>query len=279
MVLSTIIILLFGIYSYTCASSSDPTDVALLGSIMKSVKGLPNDWNSNFIVNTTTNITYCSWTGITCVLINNETHRLSSISLQNYNLTGTLPQYGWIAPKFLKIIIFSNNFLSGNMPAELLSINRGEIYLDYNDFSGPLPSVNGGTFLMKLQLQGNKFSGCIPSTWSTMNSLCTSKPVACHGLNLENNYLNCSNVHCTQWLPRGSKNFCPLPFYLCQEGQYCWHIPPTILLMITLMCGGFVVGTLAMFFAAKFIDMGSYSPLPSGDEKEITSKIKTTRKA
>jgi len=284
MVLGTLIFI-FGMFSLSCANSPDPNDLALLKSLMQSIIGFPSDWDTNITTNTTTNITnICSWSGITCIVTNNSTnpiHRLSGISLPNSKLTGKLPQSGWIASKYLTIVKFSSNFLSGLMPPELLSISKGEIYLDNNDFEGTLPNIitkYGSSSLFKLHIHNNKFQGCVPSSWATMNSLCNSKPLDCPRLNLEKNYLNCSDADCMKYLPKNSKSFCPLPFLICQEGHYCWNIPPTILFMVGLMCGGFLIGTLAMFVAAKYVDMGSYSPLPQ-EEREITNKIRTTRRA
>jgi len=251
-------LLFFSLVIVSCIATSNFTpDELLLSSLIKSIKGLPDDWMANF---SNPNNTYCSWKGIKCFKDKeNQTH-LRLISLPNSNLTGKLPLKGWVQLRqYLSIVRFSNNFLNGPLPAELLSLKNAQIYLDNNNFGGFLPNIltNFGCTLTQLQLQSNRFTGCIPTLWGSMSSLCITDPPSCPGLNLQDNYFNCSDLDCMMNLPNlNSQSYCPVPFFICQEGQYCWHIPQTIVLMITLMCSGFIVGTLAMFFAAKYIDMG-----------------------
>lgn len=235
---------------------ADIPDETLLKFFIQSIpQGLPKDWTISNIS------TYCFWEGIKCGIDKNNNTKLQIISLPNSNLTGTLPNKGWRDASFLTTVELSNNFIYGSLPSELLLLPRGQLYLENNDLTGNLPSAPGSS-LVVLRLQFNRFTGCIPSDWSSIKSLCTNP--LCSGLNLTGNYFNCSDPFCMANLPLPPSvgenqtilSFCPAPFYICPDGQFCWNIPPTIVLYITLASSGFIVGILAMFLAAKYIDMG-----------------------
>jgi len=248
-----------------CSLGSN-ADTALLKSMINSMTGLPSNWNNS--------LTYCqTYTGVGCVVVDDE-YYLHSINLTNFSLGGRLPQRGWKNASKFSILILSNNHLEGPFPAELLRLKNGEIYLDNNNFIGTLPEVLTFTdvTLKALHLQSNKFSGCIPQTWNQINSLCGNPE--CPGINLADNYFNCSQLNCMQYLPTGAPSFCPKQVFKCEPGKYCWNIPSTVVLIITLSCGGFVVGNLAMFFAAKYVDMGIYTRVSDQEEKRERKLIK-----
>jgi len=254
------------LWYFFCLCYASNQDNALLNSLILSISGLPTDWIPN-------SQTYCqTYTGVGCVNIQQEYH-LQSINLTNYNLTGKLPQKGWKNASKFSILILSNNHLQGSLPAELLELRSGEIYLDHNNFNGILPEASAPSIvsLKALRLQSNKFSGCIPQSWKQISSLCGTDP-RCPGINLTENYFNCSQYGCMDNLPLGAPSICPQSF-LCEPGKYCWNIPSTIVLIITLSCGGFIVGNLAMFFAAKYIDMGIYARVSDLDEKSKERKL------
>lgn len=241
-----------------CASNIHPDDQTLLFNLMDNVQGFPIDWVKDSIES------FCSWKGIHCTTdkARNQS-RLQSLSLPESNLVGSLPPSGWLGAKFLNAVNFSTNYLYGPLPNELLSINGGHVELDNNELSGRLPDLlpNIGSNLFALDLRSNRFQGCIPNSWQSLQSLCTAVPPHCR-LDLSNNYFNCNTTNCMQFLPirvieaDSNQTFCPLPFSICQSGQFCWNIPPTIVLLITLMCGGFIVGILSMFVAAKLLGIG-----------------------
>jgi len=223
---------------------SDDSDLKLLEAIIKAIPDVPQDWTGN---------DYChDWTGITCVIDQNKEQRLQKINLTHRGLFGTLPATGWKKASRLTTVKLSHNNLFGSVPEELLGIFQGNIFLDNNLFTGNLPGAPARCSLQFLHLQANKLTGCVPVSYRTITTFCKGP---CQGLNLANNYFNCSNPSCMANLPTSIESFCPYcpPTFQCEEGKYCWNIPPTIVLMITLMCGGFVFGSLAMFFANKYL--------------------------
>jgi Leucine-rich repeat (LRR) protein len=104
-----------------------------------------------------------NWQGLSCVS-NSLNSTLSHITLQNYNLHGSLPIS---VQNFVNLTILdlSENQLTGQIPASLFTLNRLEfVILDSNQFVGSLPaSVGGLTNLFQLNLLENKFSGQIPT--------------------------------------------------------------------------------------------------------------------
>ncbi|KAI9095408.1 hypothetical protein K1719_026442 [Acacia pycnantha] len=74
---------------------------------------------------------------------------------------------------FLKIIDFSNNILSGEIPKELFNLTEmWSLNLSQNHLTGKIPKEVGGTkSLESLDLSYNKLSGEIPSTISNLSFL------------------------------------------------------------------------------------------------------------
>lgn len=229
---------------------------------MQSLKGLPKDWTDNV-----TGSEYCKFTGVVC---KNESNNLfiKELQLNNAGLFGHLPAQGWAEAPRLSVLNMSNNHISGPLPPQIFGLTNGQIFLNGNNLDSTLPEILpqfGGTSLRLLHLQGNRFTGCIPKSWTRVNSICVFGD-ECRGLNMSDNYFNCTIYECMQYLPKGSRSFCPSPTYVCELGKFCWNIPPTIVLMITLMCGGFMVGNLAMFFATKYVDTGMHGDETLPDE-------------
>lgn len=259
-------VLLLGFLDHSFATIAD---TELLTKLMLTIPfGLPNDW-----VESANSSLYCNFTGIEC--ITDKEHNLQhiyKINLGNLNLRGRLPSKGWAAAQFISYLNFSGNHLEGPFPAELLGLFEGRIYLNNNHFDGNLPEVSQADITLKLlNLSSNRFIGCVPSSWKRMISLCPSG-INCTNMDLHNNYFNCSNFNCMQNLPPGVVSFCPTPSFLCAPGKFCWHIPQTIVSIVTSIGGGFVVGILAMFFATKYIDIGLYTRTDDDIAKPINAK-------
>lgn len=261
------VLLLLGFLHYSYATIAD---TELLTTLMQTITyGLPDDW-----VYDANSSQYCNFTGIEC--ITDKEHNLQhiyKINLGNLNLRGQLPLKGWSGARFISYLNLSNNHLDGPFPAELLGLFSGSIYLNNNHFNGTLPDIlsNQTDFNLRiLNLSSNRLTGCVPSTWKRMISLCPAEN--CTNMNLDNNYFNCSDYNCMQNLPTGINSFCPTHSYLCEPGKYCWHVPQTIVSIVTCLGGGFVVGNLAMFFATKYIDIGLYTRIEDDISKPINSK-------
>jgi len=251
-------------------SVAHPGDSVLIQNLKQTItSGLPMDW-FNHTNNANSTYYYCNYTGVTCFTDNKKVQHLVGISLANYSLKGQLPLTGWAGAKYLSILNFSHNHLSGPFPTELFGLWQGELLLNHNNFNNLLPSVNfsGQITLRILNLSTNRFSGCIPSNWKTMTSLDCTPGMKCTSMDLDHNYFNCSDYYCMTNLPTGVPSFCPPRSFLCHPGKFCWHIPQTIVAMVACVGGGFVVGNLLMFFATKYLDLGLFDSLDEPDDKQ-----------
>jgi Leucine-rich repeat (LRR) protein len=112
-----------------------------------------------------------NWQGLSCVP-NSLNSTLSHITLQDYNLHGSLPSS---VRNFVNLTIFdlSENQLTGQIPASLFTLNQLEfLILDSNQLIGSLPaSVGGLTHLLQLNLLENKLSGQIPTELYQLTNL------------------------------------------------------------------------------------------------------------
>jgi len=220
---------------------------------------------------------YCNFTGIICKNFSNSS-LIETINLGYTGLVGQLPSEGWTEAVRLSIFNLSFNYLSGPLPSQILGLRNGMVILNNNNLNGALPPILPQFFdtsLRMLFLQVNKFTGCIPWNWNRMMTICLSGK-NCPGLNVSDNYFNCSDLSCMSTLPQNAPSVCPNPFYVCDPGKFCWNVPPTIVLMITFMCGGFMVGNLAMFFATKVIDMGIHEDRKK--KEPVKSQLLANRK-
>ena len=90
--------------------------------------------------------------------------RVSSLILDNNNLTGTIPAELGVLPN-LKRLRLANNKLTGAIPADLGKLDSlNSLALAANQFTGTIPSDLGKlTQLRYLELQFNRLTGAIPA--------------------------------------------------------------------------------------------------------------------
>nr|GEW57979.1 receptor-like protein kinase HSL1 [Tanacetum cinerariifolium] len=66
-----------------------------------------------------------------------ELKKVVQIELYNNSLTGELPKMGWSKMTSLRLLDFSMNLLTGNVPEELCSLQLESLNLYENEFAGP----------------------------------------------------------------------------------------------------------------------------------------------
>ncbi|XP_061955691.1 probable inactive receptor kinase At5g58300 isoform X2 [Populus nigra] len=111
------------------------------------------NWNSSTPICT-------SWVGIAC---NTEGSRVVAVHLPGVGLYGPIPAKTLGKLDSLTILSLRSNFLSGDLPADLLSLpSLHSIYLQHNNFSGPIPEFNISG-ITQLNLSYNLLNGSIPA--------------------------------------------------------------------------------------------------------------------
>ncbi|KAL5541613.1 hypothetical protein UlMin_009323 [Ulmus minor] len=132
-------------------------DVIALVRIKGRLQNPPSDWNGDPCLPRE-----YSWTGITCS--EGPRIRVLTLNLTGMNISGTLSP-GIAKMTALSTITLGSNRLTGPIP-DLSPLKRLEIlHLDGNQFSGEIPSSLGGiNGLRELFLQNNNLTGQIPSS-------------------------------------------------------------------------------------------------------------------
>lgn len=100
---------------------------------------------------------------------------LTGLNLSNNHFSGNpfAQNSGIFALNRLRLLDFSNNFLSGNFPTGIYTLhNLKELHLQGNQLSGSIPfDIGLCPHLLKLDLSNNYFTGEIPTTFGTLKSL------------------------------------------------------------------------------------------------------------
>ncbi|RVW79034.1 putative LRR receptor-like serine/threonine-protein kinase [Vitis vinifera] len=135
---------------------------------------------------------------------------LSNRFLKGQDLAGVLPPSLEKLP-YLKMIDFTRNYLSGNIPHEWASMQLEYLSLTVNRLSGPIPSFLGNiTTLRYMSLESNLFSGTVPhQLWQLVN--------------LENLILNTNNL--TGELPPTLANLTKLTEFRISSNNFTGKIP------------------------------------------------------
>ncbi|KAL6273052.1 hypothetical protein ACE6H2_023744 [Prunus campanulata] len=145
---------------------------------------------------------------------------LEVITLHNNNLTGTIPDEigdlqnlelfqagdnnlnGLIPSSIFNIstiavMDFHLNQLSGSLPENigLGSPNLEELYLAVNELNGVIPNLSNASMLTRLELQGNSFTGFIPSTLCALTNL-QWLSLAQNNLTIDTSTLEATTISC-----------------------------------------------------------------------------------
>ncbi|CAL5187398.1 unnamed protein product [Lathyrus oleraceus] len=126
---------------------------ALLDFVTKLPPSRPLNWDFNSSV--------CSnWNGVTCSL---DESRIVAIRLPGLGFNGTIPLNTISRIKGLQKLSLRSNFITGYFPSDFLNLrNLSFLYLQFNDFIGPLPDFGVWNNLSVVDLSNNRFSGEIP---------------------------------------------------------------------------------------------------------------------
>nr|GLL23765.1 receptor like protein 30-like isoform X2 [Ipomoea trifida] len=113
----------------------------------------------------------CNWTGITC----NTAMYVSKMNLSgyNFNLTGTLYNFGFVSFPNLSHLVLSNNSFSGSIPSAIANLSKLTFLdLSQNYFESSIPlGITKLTRLRYLNLDGNNLNGTIPNQISRLHNL------------------------------------------------------------------------------------------------------------
>lgn len=157
-----------------------------------------------------------------------NTTGLTKLEMAGNKIYGTIPsEYGRLYN--LKKLVLSENALSGTIPSLLFPTdsNSGlpaleELYLEKNDFNGTLPDAIGNmTFLHTLRLSNNNLNGTIPSTLGKLGQF-TNKVKK---VNLEGNrFSGYIPTELSQIYPLDSLNLQDNKLFGNFSGDSCSHI-------------------------------------------------------
>ncbi|KAL2518773.1 putative inactive receptor kinase [Abeliophyllum distichum] len=163
--------------SITIVFSDLEADRSALLRLRGAVRGRTLLWN-------TTSSNPCSWKGVKCNNLTNQSNRVIELRLPGDGLIGQLPLNSIGNLTQLRILSLRGNFLSGPIPSELGSCTElRDLHLQGNRFSGKIPeTLFTLKNLVRLNLAGNNFFGGISSAFNNLTKLKI--------LYLENNQFN-----------------------------------------------------------------------------------------
>ncbi|XP_059431679.1 receptor-like protein kinase 5 [Corylus avellana] len=126
---------------------------------------------------TSSNSSHCTWPNITC----NTDGSVTGISLQNMNITGTVPPFICDLNNLTTLDLSYNYMTSNEFPTALYNCSKLQ-YLDLsqNYFAGTLPNdIHRMAGLRKLNIGANSFSGNIPASIGRLTELRILQLFAC----------------------------------------------------------------------------------------------------
>ncbi|KAJ0442848.1 putative protein kinase RLK-Pelle-LRR-XI-1 family [Helianthus annuus] len=163
---SVVAVLLFSCYNLLYAPSfATATPTVVASALLKWKTSLDKQSQSVLSSWVGSNPCHNNWTGVGC---NNATAGVqsvvTSIKIQNVNLTGTLGDLDTWSLRNLETFDLSNNALYGSIPSSIGNMsNLRYLSLNANNFSGTIPSEIGMLrSLGLLSLTGNLLTGHIP---------------------------------------------------------------------------------------------------------------------
>lgn len=127
------------------------------------------------------NSSVCSnWTGVTCTA---DGSGITAVRLPGVGFGGPIPPNTLSRLSSLQILSLRSNGISGHFPSDFVNLrNLSYLYLQFNQFSGPLPDFTAWKNLTIVNLSHNAFTGSIPFSISNLTRLTA--------LNLANNSLS-----------------------------------------------------------------------------------------
>ena len=100
----------------------------------------------------------CKWSGIIC-LDSTRPEEVTNMEWHQYSLRGT-PNWKYIPHSVLDLNMFEN-FLTGELPLDVLPLELKFLYLGSNQLNGSLPTQDLPSSLIEAYLWGNSFSSTL----------------------------------------------------------------------------------------------------------------------
>ncbi|KAL1364324.1 hypothetical protein HN51_012508 [Arachis hypogaea] len=146
---------------------------ALLDFVNKFPPSRPLNWDE-------TSSMCANWTGVTC---SEDESRVIAIRLPGVGFRGPIPPDTVSRLSALQTLSLRSNVITGRIPSDFSNLkNLTLLYLQFNNFSGPLPDFSVWKNLTIVNLSNNHFNGSIPDSLSNLTEIA--------GLNLANNSLS-----------------------------------------------------------------------------------------
>ncbi|OUL60367.1 vWA domain-containing protein [Flavobacterium sp. AJR] len=183
---------------------------------------------------------------------------VTSLTMENYKLTGVIPrEIGNLT--YLKKIYFLSNNLTGPIPVEITQLaNLEELVLAFNQLSGTIPSQIGNLLKLKqLALNGNQLTGGIPVEIGKLTEL----------LNV---YLHTNNL--TGSIPAEVINLTKIGWFTCKNNNLSGKIPlfAPSLWKLEIQENDFRFADIAPYYAAhKNIRAFVYAPQHNTDTRDF----------
>jgi hypothetical protein len=176
-------LLLLSLVPRSGASSPPPTQIQALYALYNSTNGPFWNWKNESLFGPRWNFTSshvadpCSdkknhtWQGITCssspALCEDQDCAILSVSLESYNLFGTIP-LAFLSLEHLTSLVLSSNCLTGTLPPLFFTAFSALISFDLssNYLTGSVPDLSSSSSsppaLVSFSLSGNQFTGTFP---------------------------------------------------------------------------------------------------------------------
>ncbi|KAI3675328.1 hypothetical protein L1987_84917 [Smallanthus sonchifolius] len=161
---STFFSIPFLISSISALNLDGTTLISFKHSLLPPQSPLLQNWNQS-------DLTPCSWTGVTCAP---QTGSVIALSLPNSHLSGPIPNH--LPPlQHLRLLDLSNNSINGTLPLSIFNCSDLQsLSLSSNCISGHLPeAITTLQSLRELNLSNNKFSGSLPESLGSLKNLTT----------------------------------------------------------------------------------------------------------
>ncbi|XP_044476524.1 probable inactive receptor kinase At4g23740 [Mangifera indica] len=110
-----------------------------------------------------------NWTGVKC---SKDGSRIVAVRLPGVGFSGQIPPKTISRLSALKILSLRSNIISGPFPSDFVDLRSlCYLYLQFNNFSGPMPDFSVWKNLTIVNLSNNGFNGTIPLSVSNLTQL------------------------------------------------------------------------------------------------------------
>ncbi|KAJ0106299.1 hypothetical protein Patl1_17582 [Pistacia atlantica] len=110
-----------------------------------------------------------NWTGVKC---SEDGSRIVAVRLPGVGFSGQIPPNTISRLSALKILSLRSNIISGYFPSDFVNLRSlCYLYLQFNNFSGPLPDFSVWKNLTIVNLSNNGFNGTIPHSLLNLTQL------------------------------------------------------------------------------------------------------------